>query len=293
MPFVLLIVISLAAGLGGALLASHGSLRLIAGYAASGADGDASSIATRQNFIQRWIEASRRRTRAAGLPLWAALAVFVGGWLLVGGLALLVRLNDALPSIESSAARWSSSHATASSKHALDLVTMLGDVRVIAGLATLVLIAEWFRESNRRVVYFLVAVIAGNELITTAVKNLVNRPRPALNPITETLGPSFPSGHSSTAAAFYLAFALIVARQRGPAAFRALFGCATAVAVAVAGSRVLLEVHWVSDVIAGLALGWGWVCFCVIMLGIGSRADAKAPAAHHIVQAPETAWRRQ
>jgi membrane-associated phospholipid phosphatase len=32
-------------------------------------------------------------------------------------------------------------------------------------------------------------------------------------------------------------------------------------------SRVLLDVHWLSDVIAGLSLGWAWFAFCVIAFG--------------------------
>ena len=45
----------------------------------------------------------------------------------------------------------------------------------------------------------------------------------------------------------------------GLAATRALLaGGAVGIAVAVAASRVLLDDHWLSDVIAGLALGWAW-----------------------------------
>ena len=36
---------------------------------------------------------------------------------------------------------------------------------------------------------------------------------------------------------------------------------------AVAASRVLLDVHWLSDVIAGLALGWAWFAVCAIAFG--------------------------
>jgi membrane-associated phospholipid phosphatase len=288
MPFVVLVVISLAAGFGQALLASHGSLRLTTGYGAPQLDADSSSIAKSQTDLQRCVAACRQRAHAAGFPLWAALAVSVGGWLLVGGLAVLLRTSDALSSFDSSAASWSHGHATGWSTRALDLVTMLGDGRVIAGLAAIVLVAEWFRERNSRVVLFLVTVTVGSAVITTGAKNLVDRARPELNPITETLGPSFPSGHSSAAAAFYTAVALILAQRRGPAAFRALISCATALGVAVASSRVLLEVHWLSDVIAGLALGWGWVACCVILIGVSARANSTVPAAHQIAQAPET-----
>jgi undecaprenyl-diphosphatase len=42
---------------------------------------------------------------------------------------------------------------------------------------------------------------------------------------------------------------------------------AVGVAVAVASSRVLLDVHWVSDVVAGVALGWAWFALCAIAFG--------------------------
>ena len=94
------------------------------------------------------------------------------------------------------------------------------------------------------------------------------RPRPPqFNPIAETLGPSFPSGHSGLAAAFYAAAALVLARKRSPRTRALLAGGAVAIAVGVACSRVLLGVHWMSDVIAGLAFGWAWFGICAIAFG--------------------------
>ena len=46
-----------------------------------------------------------------------------------------------------------------------------------------------------------------------------------------------------------------------------LAGGAVGITVGVAGSRVLLDVHWLSDVIAGVALGWGWFAACSIAFG--------------------------
>jgi undecaprenyl-diphosphatase len=73
----------------------------------------------------------------------------------------------------------------------------------------------------------------------------------------------------ATAAAFYAAAALELGRGR-PRLTRALLaGGADAIGVAVAGSRVLLDVHWLSDVVAGLALGWAW--FAVASVAFGGR----------------------
>ena len=109
---------------------------------------------------------------------------------------------------------------------------------------------------------FLLVVIVGQNFLTNGIKELLDRVRPDLNPIAETLGPSFPSGHSATAAAFYAAAALLLGRGRPPTTRAFLAGSAVAIAVAVACTRVLLDFHWLSDVIAGLALGWAWFAVC-------------------------------
>jgi membrane-associated phospholipid phosphatase len=46
-----------------------------------------------------------------------------------------------------------------------------------------------------------------------------------------------------------------------------LIGLAVGIAVAVAASRVLLDLHWLSDVVGGLALGWGWFALCAVLFG--------------------------
>src|SRR5256885_16057510 len=95
----------------------------------------------------------------------------------------------------------------------------------------------------------------------------MDRSRPTFNPIAYSLGPSFPSGHASTAAAFFAAAALLLSRGRRPHVAAGLGGSAVAIAVGVAASRVFLDVHWASDVVAGLGLGWAWFASCAIAFG--------------------------
>ena len=146
-------------------------------------------------------------------------------------------------------------------------MTQLGETWFVVVAGLLVALVEWRRGSSRLVAPFLVLVVVGDKLLTTGIKELADRARPTLNPIAETLGPSFPSGHSSTAAAFFAAAALVLGagRRRRPRAV--IVGAAVGLAVAVAASRVLLDVHWLSDVLAGLALGWAWFALCAVAVG--------------------------
>ena len=134
-------------------------------------------------------------------------------------------------------------------------------------VAVVVAAVEIARTRSRWVVPFLLAVILGDKLLTETIKQLVDRARPALEPVAATLGPSFPSGHTSTAAASWAAFALVAGRWWGRRAWPALAGAAVGIAVAVAASRVLLDVHWLTDVLGGLALGWAWFAACAIAFG--------------------------
>ena len=49
----------------------------------------------------------------------------------------------------------------------------------------------------------------------------------------------------------------------------------------VAWSRVLLGVHWYTDVIAGLTLGWGWCALCWVAVELSSVRPDADPADDH------------
>jgi membrane-associated phospholipid phosphatase len=221
---------------------------------------------------------------ATGLALTLALLFAIGGGLLLGVLAYLVRSNGHLLVVDNGVAKWGNRHASATSTHALNAITQLGSIYTIVGLCVVLAVVETIRERSVWVIPFIVAVVGGEEILTSTVKQLADRVRPTFNPAAATLGPSFPSGHSATAAAFYATAALLVGRWRGRQARALLAGLAVGIAVAVASSRVLLDVHWVSDVIAGLALGWAWFSVCAIAFGgrilrFGVAAETAARAA--------------
>ena len=278
MPLLLLLLIALLSGLAAAFLTRLYPQRAVAppvvevaleaGRHASGATARRAARAARLD-----------PEKATGLALTLALVAVLLGAIVLASLAVVVRSTDVLASVDSSVAEWGDRHATAWSHDGLTLVTNLGETWLVVVVAVAVALVEIARTRSRWVAPFLLAVILGDKLLTETVKQLVDRARPALEPVAATLGASFPSGHTSTAAASWAAFALVAGRWWGRRAWPALTGIAVGIAVGVAASRVLLDVHWLTDVLGGLALGWAWFAACAIAFGgrilrFGAAAEA-------------------
>lgn len=282
MPFLLLLLISVLAGLGAAALT-----RRYPGNASRAAVVEVAREAGQHAGAAGRRAARLDPERATGLALTLALVAILVGGVVLALLAVVVRSSDALAGIDSSVAEWGNRHASAWSHDALTLVTYLGETVTVVVVAVVVAAVEIARTRNRWVVPFLLAVILGDKLLTEAIKQLVDRARPTIEAVAATLGPSFPSGHTSTAAASWAAFALVAGRWWGRRAWPALAGAAVGIAVAVALSRVFLDVHWLTDVLGGLALGWAWFAACAIafggrLLSFGAAAQAAGRGAEEV-----------
>ena len=267
MPILALVLISVSAG---ALVAYAGSRYPTPVVGQRPADAAAEHIETgmeRHPWLLRLVRDRLDPATATGLALTLALGLAIVGGVLIGLLAYLVRSSGTLVHADFSVGQWGVDHATHWSTEVLRLVTQLGNTYVVVALLVVVALFEFARVPNRWVPVFLVTVVVGDVVLVNTIKGFLDRVRPTFDPIAESLGPSFPSGHSALAAAFYAAAALVLARRRSPRTRALLAGAAVAVAVAVACSRVLLGVHWMSDVIAGLAFGWAWFGISAIAFG--------------------------
>jgi membrane-associated phospholipid phosphatase len=260
----LLALILVASVIGGAVAPL--SLAVFRRHPGRAAAGEIAAVAVKRPELRR---ASRRLdpASATGLALAMALAIVIGGGVLLAALAFLIRSDNALVRLDRSVAAWGQQHASPFTDHVLTAITFVGQPVSIGVLATVLALVETIRTRNRWVVPFVLLVVGGTGLLTTTVKGVADRARPAFNPIAHTLGPSFPSGHSSWSAAFLAATALVLSRGRGPHARAVLAAAAAGLAVSVAATRVLLGLHWLSDVVAGLALGWAWFAACAIAFG--------------------------
>lgn len=122
---------------------------------------------------------------------------------------------------------------------------------------------------KRRAALFVLAAVAGGQLLSSLFKHGFDRPRPDLVPHGAVVyTASFPSGHSMMAAVTYLTLGALLARMHAPPRLKAFFVAVAAVLTVLVGvSRVYLGVHYPTDIVAGWAAGavWAIVCWLVAL----------------------------
>jgi len=212
-----------------------------------------------------------------GLALSAAIIVFVVGTVSVALVLVMIHTNSGFARLDRSASLFGEHHATALSTGFLRFYTQLGGALVIVPLGVIVAIVETVRQRSVGVVAFLTLVVGGQFLIANVIKSIVDRARPDFDQLTGFSGSSFPSGHAVAAAACLAAFALVIGRGRSVKVKAILAGLAVGLATGIACCRVMLGVHWLTDVLGGLALGWAWFALCSIAFG-GYQLRFGAPA---------------
>lgn len=151
--------------------------------------------------------------------------------------------------------------------HAFAMVTRLADtptlaVMLVAGAVTL----SVFR--RRWLALGWVLALGGNAVLNTTLKAVFERTRPVHDAaLIHAQGWSFPSGHSSGSVVAFGMLAYVLVRTLPPQLVRRaslpLVLAAVATAFTVGSSRVFLQVHFATDVLAGFASGSAWLAVCI------------------------------
>lgn len=146
------------------------------------------------------------------------------------------------------------------------LTTMAGDWEVLLALtaAGAIWLLLWRRDWRDAVL--LVALTISGRLVVAVQKDWTERLRPdAHEHLVPVQSLAFPSGHAANATLVFLALALLLPRP-GWTRIAAVWAAAWA-ALAVGVSRVVLGVHWPSDVIGGWAFGLFWTILVLRLAG--------------------------
>ncbi len=135
----------------------------------------------------------------------------------------------------------------------------LGSTAVLT-LFTVLTVGYLLLVAQRRTAALVTVSMVCGALLVTFFKTTYGRWRP--DPIYAAFtvpGPSFPSGHAGMSAIAFLTLGALLAATRRRTAERAFILAASLLLSLLVGiSRVVLGLHWGTDVIGGWAFGTGW-----------------------------------
>jgi undecaprenyl-diphosphatase len=242
----------------------------------------------RAAFVDRvggvFVRCSRR------LELSAAAAVaYAGGFLalaaaviVLGGVTEDVTRHNGFSTTDSLHLRWFVDHRSSATDTIARGISTLGSPSVLALVALAAALLLWWRGTKVLLAIAPGLALAIASVCATAGKMVVGRDRPpvSLHLVAES-DASFPSGHATNTTAILLTLALITAVYvlRRPLVRAACVAGALLLATAVGLSRLVLGVHWPTDVIAGWALGGAVALAVTLAVSVAVRLGPGDPAA--------------
>jgi membrane-associated phospholipid phosphatase len=198
----------------------------------------------------------RRLTRAAYLLVFALTGLV---------LLWLAYPHDPLAVVDREVSEWVASSLPEPFEWIARPLSWLGGwigLTLLGVLASVALVREraWLD-----LAFFLTAYV-GSQLATLLVKAIVDRPRPALGsavPLPESS--AFPSGHATAGAASLGALAVLVSERLPSRRARTwLWVVVVVLGLGIGLSRIALNVHFVTDVLAGWCFGLAWLAACLL-----------------------------
>lgn len=219
-----------------------------------------------------WQRSSRLRVAAlaggrhAGvMRARTGVALVTGGSVLFAALAFTIAMGHAGTMVDIDAALAQALHERAPPAllQALVTFTQLGSEPWIVGIGLLTLLVLLLRGE-----WSLAAVWTVTQWgilpLTLGIKSIIERPRPLDNHgFVIEKGWSFPSGHALGSIVLYGMLAYVLLRLLPVRWHRGVIAATVVLVGSIGISRILLQVHYLSDVVAGFALGLAWLVLCM------------------------------
>jgi len=202
--------------------------------------------------------------------LVALLAVGLTGFVL---LAVLYD-REPLTTLDQEVAEWVASSMPAWAEWIARPFSWLGGwiglTPIAVGLVLLLLLTRRFFDAA-----WAALTIGGIQLVTAFVKEAFDRPRPHEgSAVALPSSDSFPSGHAAGAVVTFGVLAALGA-ERWPERARTFWSAAAVLTAAVGASRVVLNVHYLTDVVAGVSLGLAWLAACLLVRDVLRRTTRR------------------
>jgi len=226
--------------------------------------------ALRTRFAPRIAFLQARLSPAGFLGLDVTLGAIIlicASWIF-GKIAEDVVTGDPLTAVDREIAVWLHLHATPTLTEALKFISLLASLPVVTGIC-LIMALYFVRERSRYRLLALMLTIPIGMLMNGMLKYAFHRSRPVWDdPIVVIQSFSFPSGHAMAATLLYGFLAASVVRKVQSWRWRVLAVLAAGLLIVLIGfSRLYLGVHYLSDVLAGMAAGAAWLALCLIAVG--------------------------
>lgn len=183
--------------------------------------------------------------------------------------------------IDETVGYWAEGFSSASLLVVMKLISVLGSSEVIL-IVTVVIGLVLLIKRHWRNFFFFFTVSVGGVIVNFLLKTLIRRERPsdevsyieAFNVQLEVQSYSFPSGHTMRATILllflmYLIY-LFVASERVKLFSYVGFGI---LLLLIAASRVILDAHFITDVVGALFVGIGWFFLCLYFFHKEERAS--------------------
>lgn len=185
----------------------------------------------------------------------------ISGGLLVLFLLLTAGVSSGwgwLMSIDHGTADWVGAHIDADGliTNLTSIMALAFRIEPVTALLFILALLTWWRRERLLAAWIIVSALA-NPAINWVLKEWVARARPEER-LIEAHGFSFPSGHSDRAGVLATVLILLTIAMTGRGwRRRVLLAVWVVIGLSSAASRVLLNVHFLSDVVGGLALATG------------------------------------
>ena len=156
-------------------------------------------------------------------------------------------------------------------------VTSLGSTTVL-GLLLFSLAGYLLLERRRAAAGLILGAVTSGVVLNNLLKLAIGRPRPDVaSSATQVFTSSFPSGHATLSAIAYLTLGALLAQTQRSLPIRIYIMALAVLATVLVGiSRIYLQVHYPSDVMAGWCIGSAWAMACwAVMRWLRTATPAK------------------